>query len=199
MEPHLEYSDKHHKYYADGREMISVTQVLNAAGLVNKFCMQEEAAWRGSEVHRLCAEDDGQGLDLRKVPKQFRGYLRAWRQYRIDSGFSPVLIEQRIDDHRNGYAGRLDRVGYRHGQAISTVLDIKTTKTGAIADYVRFQLVAYGHALRPNHLFERIAVALKPNGTYNVKVFGQLDFKNDLVKFLEMLRTVKEKGHANSN
>ncbi len=196
----LEYSDKRHKYYADGRELISVTQVLSEAGLVSTFCMQEEAAWRGSEVHRLCAEDDNDGVDLRKVPKQFRGYLRAWRKYRQDSGFEPVLIEQRIDDHRNGYAGRLDRVGYRRGQSISTILDIKTTKSGAIADYVRFQLVAYGNALKPNHMFERIAVALKPNGTYNVKVYRQEDFRADLVRFLEMLRMVKEnKKNAISN
>ena len=105
----------------------------------------------------------------------------------------PILIEQRIDDHRNGYAGRLDRVGYRRDQSISTILDIKTTKSGAIADYVRFQLVAYGNALKPNHMFERIAVALKPNGTYNVKVYKQEDFRADLVRFLEMLRMVKEK------
>lgn len=193
MTAFLEYSDSEHRYFADGREVLSVTQVLNLAGLVSPFCMQEEARWRGSEVHRLCAVSDGEGLDLRTVPSKLRGYIRAWQQYRKDTGFEPTLIEQRIDDHVHHYSGRLDRVGTRRGQTSLTIIDLKT---GAVPDYAKYQLAAYAHGLRPNHVFERIGVQLKPDGKYSSKVFSQMDFNADLAKFLQMLRTVKEDMNA---
>jgi hypothetical protein len=52
---YLEYSDREHRYFADGKELRSVTQVLDAAGLISQFCKDDEAAARGTEVHRLCA------------------------------------------------------------------------------------------------------------------------------------------------
>lgn len=199
----LEYSDRQHRYFADGREILSVTQILNKAGLVSQYCMDEEARWRGSEVHRLCAiDDDSTGIDLRTVDKRLRGYIRAWRQYRSDSGFIPTSIEHRIDDHVNGYSGRLDRVGFRPTldplYFQDAIVDLKTSKSGSVADYVRYQLVAYVHALRPKHYFERIAVALKPDGTYRCKVYSQQDFQTDLARWLQILRTVKESLNANN-
>lgn len=194
--PFLEYSDTEHRYFADGRELISVTQVLNIAGLVSPFCMQEEARWRGSEVHRLCAVYDGEGLDLRTVPAKLRGYIKAWKAYRHDSGFAPTLIEQRVDDHVNRYAGRIDRVGNRRDADWPTIIDLKT---GAVPDYTRYQLAAYAHGLRPNHIFERIGVQLKPDGRYSVKVFDRMDFNADLARFLQMLKTAQEDYETNIN
>ncbi len=196
----LEYSDKKHRYYADGRERMSVTQVLSAAGLVSTYCMDEEARWRGSEVHAFCAFDDiarGNSLkqvDLRKVDARLRGYIKAWRAYRQDSGFIPELIEHRIDDHTNGYAGRLDRVGHRSiltGGIKQVIVDLKTSKTGSVPTYTKYQLVAYAHALRPNHIYERIAVALKPDGTYSCKVYPEVDFRTDLAQWFQILNSVK--------
>lgn len=187
----LEYSDADHKYYADGRELMNVTSVLAAAGLVSPFAIDEAAAMRGRKVHELTALDDGEGVDLRTVPVPLRGYIRAWRKYREDSGFAPVLIEHRVDDLKTGYAGRFDRVGYRSDQTLSTIIDLKT---GVVPDYTRYQLAAYAHALRPNQIYERIGVRVSANGTYNCKVFPVDTFRADLGKFLQMLRTAKTGG-----
>lgn len=196
MTSFLEYSDRDHKYYADGRERLSVTQILNKAGMISEYCIDEEARWRGSEVHQLCAEEDearqeeGQDIDLRTVDARLRGYIRAWRKYRRESGFIPTLIEHRIDDHVNGYAGRLDRVGKLHLSG-TAVIDLKTSKSGSVADYVRYQLVAYAHAYKPGHIFERIAVALRPDGQYRCKVFPMHEFQADLAKWFQILNSVK--------
>lgn len=196
--PFLEYSDSKHRYYADGQDRLSVTQVLNAAGLVSPYSMDEEARWRGSEVHALCAQEDeaGKPLDLRKVDARLRGYIKAWRNYRAQSGFIATAIEQRIDDHENGYAGRFDRLGFRPTRDPlkfqDVILDIKTAKSGSVADYVRYQLVAYAHAHRPNHIYERIAVALMPNGQYRCKVFPMERFAIDRAEWLQILKKVQE-------
>lgn len=195
---YLEYSDASHRYFADGVELPSVTQILDAAGLVSPFCRDAEAAWRGSEVHRLCAIDDGEGLDMRTVPASLRGYIRAWRAYRQVSGFSPILIEQRVDDFLYNYSGRLDRVGYRNGTNFTTVLDIKTSQSGAVADYVRYQLVAYASALG-RETYERMAVSLKPDGTFNVKTFPVMEYHQDLAQWRRIVKQVREKKHENDH
>lgn len=186
--PFLEYNDAGHDYYVDGERYPSVTQILESAGLVSPYCKDVEAAWRGSEVHRYCAMDDADGINLLQVYKEWRGYIKAWRQWKKDVAFVPTLIETRVDQLQYKYSGRLDRVGHRNGRTLTTLLDIKTSGTGAVADYVRYQLVAYAFALRPNHVFERMAVALRPDGRYNVKTFSMTDFNQDLARFLEMAR-----------
>lgn len=195
---YLEYSDTGHRYFADGVELPSVTQILDAAGLVSPFCRDAEAAWRGSEVHRLCAIDDRNGLDMRTVPASLCGYVRAWRKYRQDSGFSHSLIEWRVDDLKHGYSGRLDRVGFRNGATFTTILDIKTSQNGAVADYVKYQLVAYAAALG-REMYERMAVSLKPDGTYNVRIFPVMEFNQDLAEWRRIVKQVREKKHENDH
>lgn len=192
---YLEYSDREHRYFADGREMPSVTQVLDAAGLISQFCKDDEAAARGTEVHRLTAFDDVKPLDLRTVPTGLRGYLRAWRKYRRDTGFTPYLIERRVDSREHGYSGRFDRLGYTPG-SLGIVLDIKTSKTGAVPEYARLQLVAYGLAYDPTRIFERIAVSLRPNGSYNTKPYPITAYFIDRAEWLSILENVKEKNNG---
>lgn len=187
----LEFDAKRHKYYADGREMPSVTQILQANGLISPHAIDEAAAWRGSEVHRLCYEDDINVVDLRKTDIPYRGYLRAWRKFRQDAGFVPKLIEHRVDSMQFGYSGRLDRVGNRPGQRLRVMLDIKTNKQGQVGDYVRYQLAAYALALEPAAIFERIAVVLKPDGNYNTRIFSVADFGLDRAKWVEYVTKFK--------
>jgi hypothetical protein len=194
----LEYSGSEHRYFADGRELPSVTQILDAAGMVSPFCKDEEARSRGSQVHEFCAIDDVTPLDLRKVPASLRGYLKAWRRYRIDTGFMPTLIEHRVDSLAVGYSGRFDRLGTMPGQTILTLLDIKTSKTGTIADYVRLQLAAYAMAYQDTTVFDRKTVSLMPNGRYNTKTYGFSSHFSDRAEWLEILRNYKEKNNGHS-
>jgi hypothetical protein len=196
----LEYSDEQHRYFADGRELKSVTQILDAAGMISPYCKDEEARFRGTKVHEYCAIDDETPIDLRTIPAKFRGYLRAWRMFRRDTGFTPSLIEHRVDCVDHGYSGRFDRLGYTPG-SIGTVLDIKTSKTGAVPDYARLQLVAYGFAFDRQRVFARTAVSLKPDGTYNSRNYPITDYFIDRAEWLSTVKTQQEKsnGHCHSN
>lgn len=196
----LEYSDAEHRYFTNGKEMPSVTQILDAAGLISPFCRDEEARYRGSKVHEFCAVDDVTRLDFRKVPVDLRGYLRAWRRYRLDTGFTPHLIEHRVDCSNYGYAGRFDRFGVIPGKALPVLLDIKTSKTGAIAGYVRLQLAAYSLAFSANKVFYRTAVSLMPNGRYSSMTYPVATHSSDRAEWLQILRQTQEKtnGHRNN-
>jgi hypothetical protein len=193
--PYLEYSDADHAYFADGIQLPSVTQILDRAGFISDFAKRDaQACWRGTAVHQICADDDlGNRIDFRKMPLELRNYVRGWRRFRAETGFECYEVERRVDSVKNGYSGRLDRLGALPGQSLAVVLDIKTAKSGSVADYVRYQLAAYAHGYEPGKVFNRVGVALKPDGTYRCKIFPVTDFHIDLNEFLRMTREFKEK------
>lgn len=205
-----EYSDRDHAYFADGREYRSVTRILDAGGLISPYCRDEEARDRGVDVHELTAREDLRRaftssvaselfIDLRTVRKALRGYVRGWRKYRLDSGFNPTLIEQRVDCDALRYSGRFDRLGTFPGQKLRTIIDIKTAKSGAIPKSARLQLVAYGYALDPNEIFGRITVSLKPDGSYNSMPYPIESYQSDRAEWLQLVRTTEEQKNSGHN
>jgi len=196
-----EYSDSEHRYFVDGREFPSVTHILDAAGKISPFCRDEEARFRGSKVHEFCAIDDETPLDLRKVPASLRGYVRAWRRYRRDTGFYPLLIEHRVDCAPYGFAGRFDRYGLRNNQTLPVLIDIKTSKAGVIPDYSRLQLAGYALAYDATKIIERITVSLMPNGSYKSRPWPLFNHHADRAEFLGLVRQLKERsanGHGSA-
>lgn len=189
-EPFLEYDDSRHEYFLNGRRMVSVTTVLDRADLISSFSKQDAARERGQTVHALTARDDAERLDLRKVPKDLRGYLLAWRAYRRATGFKPSLIEHRVDSPEHGFSGRFDRFGVR-GVGLDILLDIKTAVSGAIPDYSRLQLAAYCLAFNPDKVYERVTVALRPDGRYNSKPWPTADHYTDRAEWLKILKQVQ--------
>lgn len=188
VEPFLEIDDVAHKYYNDGRELPSVTTILDRAGLISDFSKDDEARRRGALVHDFTANDDITRLDLRSVPSGLRGYVRAWRKFREQVGFIPILIEHRVDSVKYGYAGRFDRYGVRDGQPLRVLLDIKTSIAGVVPDYTRLQLAAYALAFNEKAVFERVAVALMPTGKFNVKTYPASQHFLDRAEWLGLLQ-----------
>lgn len=192
----LEFDTASHTYYNSGRRLPSVTQVLDKAGLINEFSKRDESAReRGSRVHELTALDDVKRLDLRTVPKHLKNYLLAWRRFRLDTRFFPTQIEQRVDDLKHGYSGRFDRLGIMPDKKMLTILDIKT---GAIQDYVRFQLSAYCLALDPNKVFNRLTVSLMANRRYTTRTEPLATFYSDRAEWLSILGKVKSEEEKES-
>ena len=63
-DPYLEFNPIEHRYYVDGAEYPSVTQVLDRAGLISEFCKDEEARERGLTVHQVTADYDRHTADI---------------------------------------------------------------------------------------------------------------------------------------
>ncbi len=177
MTNELTFDPASHTYTKDGRVLPSVTQILQAAGIIDTSWFTEQAAWRGSVVHKCCYLDDEGILDEASVAEEAKGYLDAWRLFKAQVPMNFVASEQPLCSGL--YAGTPDR------DAEWAVVDIKT---GAILPWVGLQLAAYSElirqaaplATRPVHAFDRYAVRLGKDGRYNVQHFAVRDYRNDL-------------------
>jgi len=192
----LEFSAKDHLYYMNGVRLMGVTDILRAAGVTGGVEPAQHHLDRGTAVHALCETDDRVGLDMRKVPRDLKGYVRAWRAYRAASKFVPSAIEHIVWSPAHGYAGTMDRAGMRQGSPFPVVLDIKSMLSGSPPDSVRYQTVAYCHAYKPGQVFERLAVAVRPDGTFGVKVWGPETFQADLARWLQIVADVKKNSDS---
>lgn len=161
---------------------------------------------RGTSVHWMTQLEDQGALNYRRVPKSLRGYRKAWNTFKEASRLNITGIEVQFVS-RFGFAGIIDRTAtfFSWGRNLvgTAIIDIKT---GPIAHHVRYQLVLYTVAAAGDdpqlaRYIRRIAVRLKPNGTYAVKEFPISEWVTDWSEAMEAVRSVNEtrettSGHA---
>lgn len=167
-----------HRYTTpEGKPLLSVTQILKLAGLIDDRWFTEEACWKGSVVHKVCELDCKGTLDESSVDPAAAGYLAAWRAWKNAVGFKALEIEQPMANDR--YAGTPDRtgsVGYGH----YAVVDLKT---GSTAKWHSLQLAAYGALAFPPwpRAARRFTVRLQDDGRYITTPYE--DFSTDWAAF----------------
>jgi hypothetical protein len=183
----VQFNESNHSYHVNGKPVTSVTKILSHSGIVNsEFFRGTEALDRGTLVHDLTARrDSGERIPLNHVPLKFRGFLRAWDKFKDETNFKADLIEHRVVCASPLYAGTLDRLGhFSPNDTTPTILDLKTHNTGRVGQWVKYQLVGYGHALNARKIYQRVGVALHPNGTYAITRFPVTEWMTDLAVFL---------------
>lgn len=186
-----------HRYTVDGRRVISVTQVLANAGLLDLSRIPREildrAAERGKRVHEAAQLLLRGRLDWSTVTADIGGYVLALDSFLRDSRLRPVTnkIEQPFHCQDHDFCGTPDAVAWYGIQSagrrreIQVVLDWKT----GLSDAVQFQLAAYAHALSIRH---RAAVKLNADGTYRMRWFRPETLQQDLQTFLRAKEEAKE-------
>jgi hypothetical protein len=169
----LTFDAASHKYFVGGREVPSVTTILNAAGLTDFSMVSEEvlemARVRGTHVHLICELYDANNLDEDSLDDGGKEYLKAWKRFKKDYGITDFLLSEcAMHSKKYGYAGRSDRFAKlkkNRGQQV-TVIDIKT---GTPSKATGPQMAAYAQMYRelyklPQGLhIDRIEVLLEPN------------------------------------
>lgn len=181
--PLLEFDEESHTYRSGGRRVPSVTQVIQAAGLVNTEWFNELAAWRGSVVHRCCELDCKGTLRESSVDPAAAGYLAAWREWKQNVGFTPTLIERRFMHPSLGYAGTQDRAGII---ADGSEADVDL-KTGAAAKWHAIQLVAYSNFHPRPRGRRRFTVRLMADGRYVTTEYPNATWQTDWAVFQSCL------------
>jgi len=192
---------------SNGKKLSSVTQILSTSGLVDSSFYSSGTTYldRGTMLHEATAKmDAGEKVDLRKIPKKYRGFLDAWKLFRKETGFTPTLIEHAVAHLKetctqcgivHEYSGTLDRLGYfTLKDKLITILDLKNHNSGRVGDWVRFQLVGYGHALCAGKMYNRVGVALHPDGTYKMTTFKISTWMQDLETFLQAANATARTG-----
>jgi hypothetical protein len=186
----LDFDPDGHVYTLDGRREISVTGVLKWAGLIRLGGIPEpvleRARRRGSDVHELVHFHNEGDLDLASVDDEYRGYLDAWRRFRREANFRPVLSERRLASRRFRVCGTLDAIGTLDG--VGAIVDAKTGSPDDVA--ADLQTAAYEGLARewaalgedrelatllgssPFLRIQRVAVQLRRDGTFSVEVYN---------------------------
>lgn len=132
-----------HQYFVDGIEIPGVSDILEEGGLKHGWQGFSQAQERGIKVHQACELLDLDDLDwasLGEWPLEWRNLVKSWERFKADTGFVPELIEYQGYHPQFRFAGTLDRRGRFPGEAVSTILDLKT---GAKEDWHRFQTEGY--------------------------------------------------------
>ena len=185
----LTFNEAEHRYFYGEMELPSVTTALS---VITDFSMVqpqvlERARVRGVAAHRATELDDLGTLDESSLSPVLVPYLDAWRLFRLQTGFIPDNIEERVFSLKHLYAGTLDRVGTLEKRFAKRVLiDIKAR--AVMTDDTGPQLAAYAQAwldMTGEDLMDhRYSVQLKPDGKYKLHHYQNV---SDLGAFLGCL------------
>jgi hypothetical protein len=185
------FDEATHAYSLDGRTIPSVTQILQAVGIVDYSHIPPStrnwALERGRMVHLYTQYDDQAVLDDSLIDPHIAPYLAAWRKFRRETGFVHDLIEHRSHHALHGYAGTLDRRGALPKKG-RTLLDIKTNTA---EEWVRLQIAAYAALFDDPATYTRMCVELHADETYRLIIFPAREFRQDFQDFLGALSTMR--------
>ena len=175
-----------HTYSVDGRELMSVTTIIGAAGLSAYDMIPKEhlafACARGTLAHKITEYVDAGIYDKRSadaitddvkerygIDCDFDGFARAYRAFL--ERYSPMweLKETALYSERWRYAGTPDRIGVIGGQRY--LIDIKS---GIDAPTAGIQLAAYAQMFNEivppkDRIQRKFVLFLRNDGTFTHK------------------------------
>ncbi len=189
----LTFDSKKHRYFVDGKPVLSVTQYLKLAGCIDDEWYTEGGRQRGSAAHTAIHYLNENDLDRNSLHSIVVPFVAGYDKFVADTGFVPKLVEHRIYDPIYGVTGTLDVTGTWKLSPGNIIIDYKT---GTIEDHVALQLAAYEAGLPERH--RRFALQLKPDATY--KLSKEYTDRNDIKIFRSMVVEVNWKiNHSKIN
>lgn len=195
----LVFEPESHTYTIHGRPVPSVTQVLQAAGLMTWLDrippdVLAEAQARGTRVHTAAERILTNKFDWGRHGSLFEergelGYLNALLRWLDESRFvvNRRRVEHKFYNSLHGYAGRLDFEGAT-GTDEEAVVDIKS---GGFEAPARLQLSGYLFRKPGDRKAEkrrRIVLQLRRDGTYRATPLPLKENRLDFHTFLGALR-----------
>ena len=188
----LNFDEASHSYTYDGQHFDGVTSILKPLSETAYFNVSPEVMERaralGVAVHKVIELDIKGTLDEDSLDDVLRPYLAAWREFLAQSGFRPLLSEQKVYSLKYRFAGTLDIFGILNGEA--ALIDAK--RVAMVQRITGPQLAAYEIALReckpdvvdaavsgpfPGRI-NRFALQLKPGQKYQLKAFTEASDKS---------------------
>lgn len=189
----LTFDPEPHIYRWNGRRIPSVTQVLEPlfdwSSVPAKVLERKRQI--GVAVHSAIHMELTGGVDMASIDPSCVPYFDAWRRFRDDCHFEPVLIEFRVVSAELGeryrFAGTLDEWGPLQGDPAlidwKTCMQLHTDAVGAqTAAYLK-SLVRMGFGSLQDR---RFALKLGADGRYKLEPYIRID--HDWQRFLGLLR-----------
>jgi len=192
----LTFDESKHEYAVEGVRLPSVTQVLKSLGMYKgEDFFKPEGLVLGHYIHSACEYYDKGTLDEETLDDSLRGYLDAWKQFRMDTKFTPLLIEQPLQSRIHRFAGTPDRFG-----TIGNEFWLPDIKHGGYQPCDALQTAGYSLLLMESEYgkaiaesrrpIKRMSVYLEPNGRYFADEHKEL---TDIPGFMECLGVYRRK------
>ena len=190
------FDQESHVYRLNGKIIPSVTGILSDAGLFDYRGVppevMEAARLFGQAVHRATELYDMESLDMATVNEPLIPYLEAWKKFRADFKvvIYPSWIEKPICSYKYQFGTIPDRI-CSIGNKV-TLIEVKSTAT--IQKAVAIQMGGQEIVVEENYgkVRQRIAVQLKPDGTYRIEEFKNPTDKTVFISALNVWRWRKE-------
>jgi hypothetical protein len=163
----LTFVESTHQFWRGGLPVPSVTQVIKAAGLMDRGRYYNDwARDRGIRVHTALQvlTQESEDAALARLEEDDLPYFAAAQRWLLTAGVEVIAAEEMVDG--GAYAGWLDLRCLVRGFERPVVVDFKT---GGLPDWVGLQLAAYAQAAGGG--FDRMAVRLQVSGEPRVQVY----------------------------
>ncbi|MDR0485409.1 MAG: PD-(D/E)XK nuclease family protein [Elusimicrobiota bacterium] len=198
----IEFIEEPHTYIVDGKEVPSVSAILQAAGMVNfegiPADVLEHKRQFGTAIHKATELFDKNELNFKSLTGDLMPYIDAWAKFKkdFDIEIEPENVERHFYCREFRYCGTIDRIAFVNGQL--SVIDIKTS--AALAPSVAIQLAAYANGIEdvPKPI-GRYAVRLSAAGQYKVEEFTNIADKYTFFAAVSLYFWRKSKNLLNAN
>ncbi len=128
--PELEFIEDGHLYHFRGAVVPSVTGILKEMGFIDTEWFDDYSRQRGSFAHKATHLDDIDQLDEESLDPVIAPYVEAWRRFKSDSGFRPIISERPMINVDLFYCGTPDVIGeFPSGSLTRGVVELKKDGT----------------------------------------------------------------------
>jgi hypothetical protein len=197
----IKFQESDHTYQTEeGKPVLSVTRVLPDIPehlLYKQFFIEKTLL--GTRVHRyaeafnktLMGIDEAMYDDQVEVREQDEPYIEAYHKFVNDEVVKIHQSETKVYHPGYDYAGTLDIITLTRSRGV-LLIDIKCTSV--ISPAAALQTAAYLKAYnlrRKDKVWKRAVVQLRPDGTYNIKMFPVKNLKYDFEIFLCKLKSAQ--------
>lgn len=100
-----------HEYHIGNKKLLSITDCLKSAGLINVAFATDHDLWIGTATHRAIELYNKGTLDLDTLDVDLRPRLDAWISFLKNTGFKPLESEKSVYNFNLQVAGTLDVLG----------------------------------------------------------------------------------------
>jgi hypothetical protein len=146
--PGLTFDEAEHRYFLQGRQLLSVTGVLRSVGLIDGAFFSDADRARGVAVHRaIHAYHMSGALPLDPVVEPF---FRAYLDFMTAHPLRVHACEELLASAVLQCAGTLDLRGVFEeplARVPGAVIDLVDVKTGAVPEWVGYQTAGYARLL----------------------------------------------------
>lgn len=195
----IDFSEQEHRYWVDGNEVPSVTQVIRFLSIDQAVgadpAMRAAAAERGTRIHSACCDYDFDHMcDVDgDITGWVEGYAKFLRDYQVDDWTAQEkIVAGDIAGLR--MAGTIDRVGIVDGDLM--VIDIKTGSKIHEAP-VSAQTVAYAlmyEQMTGEKVVKTAVLHLNRKGGYTFKTLPWMYGERCLRASIKLEQLLKEKS-----